>query len=368
MNYTPKQLYDAALELALAIQDRADIRLFGLIDAKTSANPEYTGVTLLNYSPECAFKKADDWNIYERVSRGLIVFKGKVLAFPFPKFFNFGDEVKDFAPSDIQTVMKKEDGSLGIVFLHNGNIHVTTHGSLDSDQGKWATNFARKNKMTLAPNQTQLTEIIYPENRVVTDYGTREELIDLGSYHIIDGKAIYSPPSNTESTVTSVTDLKKFCSENSDYNVEGFVILLKNGIRVKFKTDAYLAVHRIRFAISEKRIQEILIENETLLEDWKKTLPNEFFKEVDMIAKEIKSVSYKHLVFVQEVLLDAVNTIPDFLTLDYRQKKSNLAKYFRDHFSNHLHFSLGMTLFDRGPSDAMNQTLKCYFEFKDLDI
>lgn len=268
-------------------------------------------LVLLNYHPTAAFRGADKWLDVERVARGLIFEKGtgRLIARPFMKFHNYGEFSydKDIKNTDIESISYKEDGSLGIVFGYNGEWWVCTHGSLSSDQGYRATSILRKTDTSfLSTDFTYMTEIVYPENRIVTDYGDAEGLIyldmlpvdintpvDLEHAKLVVEKTFTLVSDyagrvnfdlNNENVIQEIIDL---CAEQEDYNFEGFVLTLKTGRKVKFKTDAYLKVHRCRFDVSVDRVKELLLTAPDTLTNWKETLPNEFFDEVDKIVKEI---------------------------------------------------------------------------------
>lgn len=367
--YTLDEYFAAAMRLAGAIAEHQDINSFGMIDVKTSANPDLSGVVLLNYKPECAFKSSSEWNIYERVSRGLIIAHGEVIGFPFPKFFNFGDEIKSLDFNHIRNITEKEDGSLGIVFKHHGKDFVTTHGSLDSDQGKWATEHFRKTRSlevfpgSTGERTTLLTEIIYPENRIVKDYGDFEGFKDLCIYrHNQHALTISEETLGTHAQFTSLNELLDFCA-TADYNTEGVVVQLKCGARVKFKTDEYLAVHRIRFAISEKNVHKIMCDSPETLETWKATLPNEFFDEVDKIQEEVNKVTILAFYYVSELITDFTSTVSG--EEEYSVVKSKLAKFVTAKELTKPFRSLCFCLYDHGYETLMETARKSYFTLKE---
>ena len=382
MSFTLEQYFAAAQELRIAVAERKDISKFGLIKAHTSKNPELKGVYLLNYAPEAAFRKAEEWNIYERVSRGLVVDHCQILAFPFPKFFNLGEEVEHFSVDDIECVTKKEDGSLGITFVYNGKLFVTTHGGLDSKQGIWATNFVRQkyNESGLAASigsggdwtrTTFLVEIVYPENRIVTNYGEKEALLPLAKYTFNQHTGTIVHKSLAKQVpIQTCEELVAFAKENTDFNDEGVVVLLKNGNRVKVKTDAYLAVHRIRFQCTEKRVHEILMNSPEVFDEWKKTLPNEFFEEVEQHRRNIISTVSKHVLYAQELLLDerlGVGTI-GFSNLAYSERKRKIALFLKEQKVNTVHFHLCLKMYEHGYKVSLDMALSQYFKLKELEI
>jgi RNA ligase len=140
------------------------------------------GLELYAYTNGCVFDKR--WDLYSPVSRGLIVDPAnrRVVATPFPKFFNYGEAARGL-PAEPFEVTEKIDGSMGIVFHHGSGWRVATRGAFDSDQARWATQFLRDNANAsrLRPGTTYLVEIVYRRNRIVVDYPF-EGLVLLSAY------------------------------------------------------------------------------------------------------------------------------------------------------------------------------------------
>src|SRR5690606_23624256 len=90
----------------------------------------------------------------------------------------------------------KIDGSLGIQYrLPDGRQAIATRGSFTSDQALHATKRLREAGWDIMPHDfafTWLWEIVYPGNRVVVDYGDRDELVYLGAVGIEHGE--FLPP------------------------------------------------------------------------------------------------------------------------------------------------------------------------------
>ena len=109
----------------------------------------------------------------------------KVIATPFPKFFNYGEvEIWDSEQHDGDILaLEKLDGSLGIVYHHSGEWHCATRGAFDSEQAMWAKTWLNNNIDTnaLEKDHTYLFEIIYPENRIVVSYDY-EGMVLLSAY------------------------------------------------------------------------------------------------------------------------------------------------------------------------------------------
>ena len=141
---------------------------------------------IYNYSQKTQYE--GHWDEVTLACRGLIVNSstGKVIVRPFPKFFNY-EEVQDQVPwrgSDYVYVQEKMDGSLGILFYYGETMEwvLATRGSFTSAQAVRGMEILRS-KYTLdafEKSVAYLVEIIYPENRIVVDYG-KEKITFLGA-------------------------------------------------------------------------------------------------------------------------------------------------------------------------------------------
>ena len=92
-------------------------------------------------------------------------------------------------------VFEKLDGSLGVVYREptSRRWSVATRGSFDGEQARWATQRLRSDdRLTPLPREdrTYLLEVIYPANRVVVDYGDREDLVLLDVLALDDGRSV----------------------------------------------------------------------------------------------------------------------------------------------------------------------------------
>jgi RNA ligase len=157
----------------------------GLQQAKAeklvSENIGTDGLRLFCYSDSCVYDKG--WNDITMLARGVILDpeSKRVVATPFPKFFNVGEKADTIPDLPFET-FEKLDGSLIILFHHKGEWRTATKGSLGSDQAKWAARWLLGYALTvLDKSTTYLAEAVYPENRIVVHYGY-EGLVLLGGY------------------------------------------------------------------------------------------------------------------------------------------------------------------------------------------
>src|SRR5262249_36061422 len=109
--------------------------------------------------------------------RGLITDEaGTIVARPFQKFFHLAQ--METLPDEPFEVYEKLDGSLGILYWLGEKPYMATRGQFDSRQAQVATRLLQRYDLpALDRRLTYLFEIIYPENRVVVNYGDRRELV-----------------------------------------------------------------------------------------------------------------------------------------------------------------------------------------------
>ena len=228
------------------------------------------GMVLFNYTH--AAQHEGCWNWFEQVSRGLILDaeNGEVIARPFDKFWNWNERGRT-TDARLVSVTEKMDGSLGILYRIGHPYYqyaIATRGSFDSEQAKWAsTELAIGHDIEDLPHRfTLLFEIIYPENRIVVDYGNTAALFLLAVRDRFTGKYLYwrelydfaqhyGFPTPEACHFDSVEDIIA-AKERLDGNAEGWVAEFSDGQRFKFKGDRYMEIHRIVHAASFKRVLE----------------------------------------------------------------------------------------------------------------
>ena len=276
-------------------------------------------LVLYNYTDHCTFERA--WDEITLNARGTVyeVETGAVIAKAFPKFFNYGELSEDKKAEILNAkefeVYEKMDGSLGIVYFYDGEWRVNTRGSFTSDQAIKGKEILEKYNMTVVdPNITLLVEIIYPENKIIVDYGDSEELVLLGSYDEIAPNSNWHPlgmkkaPSYKFNSIQALMD--KLAT--MDHTEEGYVVRLKDGYRVKFKSAEYLALARIMSNMSPLTFWDKM-ENGKIDRSFLESLPEEFRDECDRIADTLEEQyqkTYAEVVGGFERTLKAVNLEP----------------------------------------------------------
>lgn len=249
---------------------------------------------ILNYTEKAQYD--GEWNNVTTQCRGLIVnSEGLVVARPFDKFLNYGQNLNDHKLMDERVVVTdKLDGSLGILWTYEGEQGIATRGSFTSDQAIHATYLWKmKYGFDVAPNWTYLFEIIYPENRIVLDYGLRDELILLGVRDNEDGYVLLPEQVVTwrgpRATTFPYKTLREALAAPQRFNAEGFVVYFPDqDYRVKIKQDDYVALHKIVTGLTERRVWENLSEGKTLI-DMLEIIPDEWHEWLKTTVRELTS-------------------------------------------------------------------------------
>ena len=250
-------------------------------------------LTIWNYSEKVQFENL--WDEVTLMCRGLVTDnEGNMVAIPFQKFFNI--EENRFTPTENFEVYEKMDGSLGIVFWYQGQWIVATRGSFTSDQAIKATEILDKyNKDIMFRHLTFCFEIIYPENRIVLDYGDDEKLVLLGTFDK-DGKEVdidmWSQYGfDVVKKYDGIKDFKELKSMVKD-DQEGFVVKFTNGDRIKVKGVEYLRLHKIMTNMSTTAVWECLKNGddiETILKD----VPDEFYKKIKDYVRDLRYAHFQ---------------------------------------------------------------------------
>lgn len=266
---------------------------------RTQVHPEFP-YTILNYTEKAQYD--NHWTEATLACRGLIVNHetDEIVARPFPKFFNYSQLTNPPAPeTPLFSVTDKMDGSLGIIYLGPDNsVNVATRGSFTSDQALWATKWIQAHPEVYPDPYkatTVLAEIVYPQNRIVLDYGNREGLVLLGAVSILDG-LIYEPDvfpevrwtgERTETFLEYVT-LADVLKAPDRANAEGLVALTIDNQLIKFKQEDYVKLHRVLTGLTERTVYDMLKEDgnvNRLIE----IVPDEFHEWVQDVEKRLRN-------------------------------------------------------------------------------
>lgn len=221
-------------------------------------------LTLYNYSNKTVF--AGEWNQYTLAARGLVMDEvGRVLARPWPKFFNLGERPGVALPAETPELARKYDGSLVIVFHDGERWRCCTRGCWENVQTDYGMRWLERHSGKLHKDLTYLFELIAPWNRIVVHY-PKDDMVLLG---IVDteGGSDWSYAATRDAALTHDLTPLEFetrplesvnLEDPSIKNEEGFVARFSNGFRVKLKYKQYLYLHKIITGLSVKGIWEIL--------------------------------------------------------------------------------------------------------------
>ena len=249
-------------------------------------------LTIYNYSQRTQYERM--WNEETLSCRGLVLDSSdNIVARPFKKFFNLS-EVEDQIPNLPFEVFEKMDGSLGIFFWYKGNPVFASRGSFTSDQSKVGWGILKETEYSLLKEGiTYLFETIYPENRIVVDYGDDERLVLLGAIETESGREI--PYEELKEGLEEFELVKKWTNKKSISDLikendpirEGYVFRFSNGYRIKVKFEEYCRLHKIITNVSNVDIWEKLKDNLPLDEILDK-VPDEFYGWVKKTENDLR--------------------------------------------------------------------------------
>jgi RNA ligase len=263
----------------------------GLVEAKRHAT---LPLTIYNYSRECQFDQK--WDEVTLQCRGLILDDaGVIVARGFNKFFNY-EEVQGKGEIPIQGdyvyVQEKMDGSLGILFYYADEWHMATRGSFHSDQAVEGLKILKEkynDLLAFERSVTYLCEIIYPENRIVVDYGSKPRIVFLSviaageELHWTTACGFFKVSGIRKADIVKTEQHFKFSPElyeslkaQNIKNSEGFVLRFQpDSFRMKIKFEDYVRLHRLLTNFSNVDIWECL-RNGTDMADYLADVPDEF--------------------------------------------------------------------------------------------
>lgn len=278
----------------------------------TARSHPHLPLTVFNYTPKAVYEPL--WDEVTLRCRGLIADnKGLIVGNCMNKFFNYGEpNAANIDLSGPVQVTDKLDGSMGSVVFYDGKLVVATRGSFESEQAKWAYDYISKNqdlldafKIICSENVTAVVEIIYPENRVVVDYGDMTAVVligAIGNYELTAGKQLWIPADRIYSWPGPVVERFNACSFEEALRIpprlnrEGIVIYFEDsGQRLKIKQEDYLIAHRFISNLTPRNIWSQLSSGKTV-EDLLEIAPDEFHE----MVREISSVILSNKARLQE--------------------------------------------------------------------
>lgn len=250
------------------------------------------GLTLYVYTPRCVYE--DGWDEFTLLARGLILDEAaaKVVATPFPKFFNLGE--RHGAVPDLPfEAFEKLDGSLIICFWHAAKWRAATKGAFASEQAIWAQAMLDGADLgALEPGTTYLFEAIYPENRIVVRY-TEPALVLLAAYAPDGQELAYEEVEAAARALNWRAARREHFATIGEMvaraavlpkDDEGFVIRFANGLRLKLKGAEYRRIHALISRCTPLAMWEAMNAGDDLTAI-RRDLPEEFWGDFDDIIR-----------------------------------------------------------------------------------
>ncbi len=247
---------------------------------------------IYNYTAKAQYERT--WNAITLMCRGLILDADyNIVARPFTKFFNLGEHENQVLPNEPFEVFEKLDGSMGVLYFADNQAFIATRGSFVSEQAVRAnailqSKYASILRGPLDATKTYLFEIIYPENRIVVDYGAVEDLILTAIIDTQTGENL--PLTDVGFPIVKqyhgVKDIQ-ILKELEETNREGFVIKFKSGLRYKVKFAEYLRIHRIVTQVSNISLWEYM-SADMPFDEILDRVPDEFYDWVKATSADLK--------------------------------------------------------------------------------
>lgn len=279
---------------------------------------------IYNYTAKTQYDRV--WTKDTLNCRGLILDgHGNIIARPFEKFFNleeyeYNSHLGMLPPFKRFDVYEKLDGSLGILYhLPNGEPRIATRGSFESEQAKVATEILKEkySHIHFKRGLTFLFEIIYPQNRIVIDYGNKRDLVLLAVRNTETGEdwsheALEDFCQQTRLPLVQRYGMRCILSQVKNIqqeNREGYVIQFNTGLRVKVKFAEYVRLHKILTGVSTKTIWELLRNNQPIDQIIEK-VPDEFYS---WFMDQVDELKRKHYLIevVSKTLISILPTLTE---------------------------------------------------------
>lgn len=244
----------------------------------------------------------------------------KIVCRPPKKFFNWGENpaVMDLDVKNIVEWMSKEDGSLISSYSYghtSHNLGLKSKGALFSDQARWAEDWIHHpdNKAFYLDvcdltfqGMTVNMEFVSPRNQIVVPYH-KEELVVLNVRNNETGITLFKNQVYGKRNLNWVKAEKTIDLNNvaSMQGIEGFVIRFKDGLLVKIKTDAYLALHKAKDGV---------------------TIPRRLFEAVVMEASDDLKALFKN----DPLSLKRIADMEEMVRPRYNHMVSSVDKFYED--------------------------------------
>lgn len=306
------------------------------------------------------YDQIDSYKVKEspivRECRGLILsedLRWEVIAYPFNRFFNYGEseaEMNVFDWSNFDTY-EKLDGSLIILYYYAGQWQIATRNSIHASGNVGNEPFTFEELVhrvvskdffeNLMPLNTYMFELTSKYNRVVTNQidnegkltliGIRDNILYQEFDLKKEEKYILELGINVVERFEYTSDKEILdAAENLNPNEqEGFILVDKNFNRMKIKSSKYVQLHHLRFAMTPERMVELILSGET--------------PEILVYFPDLQKVflEYEEKLKVLESKLEYDwNSIPVMLRTYQKEDKKEFALYVKNFMFSSCMFSL----------------------------
>ncbi len=262
------------------------VQTSNLVQMKDCGN----GLHVLKYKRKVFYDGS--WNEYLEECRGLIVDdEFNIVSYPFTKIYNYGVEAKapEIFDHEIVEASRKVNGFMVAVTWYNGDLLVSTTGSIDSDYVKMARELIEPNidkyRHTCSDNKewTFMFECVHrddphiiPEKEGMYFLGARKKQLGshvMGSWFLAEEFGAMSIEK-----VFAPMEYIKILAKHVKH--EGFVIYVGDGRATKIKSPYYLVK---KFVARNPRTDKLM------RPDIKQSLDEEYYPLIDAIQANIEA-------------------------------------------------------------------------------
>ena len=219
---------------------------------KMRASEKYPGLYVLKYSKKVFYD--DLWNDVLEECRGTVIDKDfNVIARPFTKIYNYGIEKNApvIDPNEIVTAFRKINGFMVSITWYNGDLLISTTGSLESPYVDMARELIDVDKYRDVcrqnPNLTFMFECVHPNDpHIIAEQtgmyllGYRENSWDSEVGRAISQLNSFSNELGCFRSLARRCTMKDLESISKTEQHEGFVFYTNSGLAAKIKTPYYL--------------------------------------------------------------------------------------------------------------------------------
>lgn len=251
------------------------------------------GVYVLKYKNKVFYKNL--WTPELLECRGTVINENyDIISRPFTKIYNYGENGARIHRDDMVTAVEKINGFMAAATIYNGELFVSTTGSIDSDYVKLAEKWLKpleKQIKKYLPNRTWIFEICDPSDPHVIEeehgvylLAIRENTWNSPNHFVgecvldclAEAMDIYRP----KHYKMLFSELRELASTVSH---EGFVCWNEHGYELKLKSPYYLTT-KFLGRVKDVKYQKLLNNPSEL----RKIIDEEFYDVVDYINNDIE--------------------------------------------------------------------------------